>query len=266
MDCKNCNNQLPTNSDFCNTCGGKVIRNRLTFKNLFEHISETFFNYDNTLLRTFIDLFKKPEVVIDSYVQGVRKRYVNPVSFFGIILTINGLNVFLIQKFYKKQVDTTEFFKDVETANTELTQKITAMTSDMSLEYASLFFSLLIPLAAFISLIVFFNKKYNYTEHIILYLYSMSVYSILSVVFGQLTLLLIPEKYMFFGLVMSLFLFIHHCYIYIRLFKLSIGQLILKALMFLVIGFIIYIGFIIIGFIVMLGTGYIELQDFAPKK
>lgn len=266
MHCKNCNNPLPENSDFCNSCGGKVIRNRLSFKNLFDHFTETFFNYDNKLLRTFIDLFKKPEEVIGGYIAGVRNRYVNPVSFFGIILTINGLNVFLIQKFYKKYIDATQFIKDIESANNEVTQKITALTSDISLEYASLFFSLLIPIAALISLIVFFNKKYNYTEHIILYLYSMSLYSILSVVFGQLTLLLIPEKYIIFGLVMSLFLLTYHCYIYIRLFKLSIVQLVLKVLMFLAIGFILYIGFVILGIIVMLGTGYIEFQDFTPKK
>jgi hypothetical protein len=266
MDCRNCNNQLPENSDFCNLCGGKVIRNRLTFKNLFQYFTETFFNYDNKLLRTFIDLFKKPEEVIENYVSGVRKRYVNPVSFFGIILTINGLNVFLIQKFYKKYVDAAEFAKDIESANNEFTQKITVLTSDISLEYASLFFSLLIPIAALISLIVFFNKKYNYTEHIILYLYSMSIYSILSVIFGQLTLLLVPKNYIYFGFVMVLFLCIYHCYIYIRLFKLSIAQLILKTLMFLVIGFTLYIGTVIVIVLVMLGTGYIELQDFIPKK
>ena len=83
MECKNCSNQLSTNSDFCNSCGAKVIRNRLTLKNIFEHIIETFFNYDNKLLRTFIDLFKKPEKVIDGYINGVRKRYVNPISYFG---------------------------------------------------------------------------------------------------------------------------------------------------------------------------------------
>ena len=84
MNCKNCQNELTPESDYCNICGGKVIRNRLTLKNLFEHVSETFFNYDNKLLRTFIDLLKKPDEVINSYVKGVRKRYVNPLSFFGV--------------------------------------------------------------------------------------------------------------------------------------------------------------------------------------
>ena len=264
MNCKNCLTELTEGSGFCNSCGGKVIKNRLSFKNLFEHISETFFNYDNKLLRTFVHLFKKPEAVIGSYVQGVRRRYVNPVSFFGIILTINGLNVFLISKFYKKYLDATNLLGDIDSANNEATKKIMAMSSDISLEYASIFFSMLIPLAALISWIVFFNKKYNYTEHIILYLYSMSVYSIITVVLGQLILAIIPEKYLLFGTAMYLFLFLYHCYILTRLFKLSFGQLLLKILMFIILFFISYIGFSILTIIALLLTGAVELQDFQP--
>ncbi len=265
MHCKNCNTTLIPESDFCNTCGGKVIRNRLTIKNLFEHISETFFNYDNKLLRTFIDLFKKPEIVIDSYVKGVRKRYVNPVSFFGIVLTLNGLNIFLITKFYKKYVDASNLVGDLNNSTNEGPKKIMEMASEVSLEYASLIFSLLIPFAALISWIIFFNKKYNYTEHVTLYLYSMSVYSVLSVVFGLLTLVIIPEKYLLFGSVMYLFIFIYHCYILTRLFKLSFWQLVLKTLIFLFLFFISYIGVSVLTFIVLMLTDSVDFQDFAPK-
>lgn len=61
MACKNCNTELTTDSEYCYHCGAKVIRNRLTIKNLFEHFSEQFLNYDNKFLQTFILLFKKPE-------------------------------------------------------------------------------------------------------------------------------------------------------------------------------------------------------------
>jgi len=266
MNCKNCDSNFEDNSDYCNSCGAKVIRNRLTFRNLFEHIGETFFNYDNKLLRTFLDLFKKPEIVIGSYVQGVRKRYVNPISFFGITLTLNGLNIFLISKFYKKYLDVSNLLGDIGSSSDEGQKKAMEMVSEISLEYASLTFSILIPFGALISWIVFFNKKYNYTEHVILYLYSMSVYSILSIVFGLLTLVIIPEKYLLFASIMYLFIFIYHCYIFIRLFKLSIWQLVLKTLMFLVLFFISYIGISILTIIVILLTGSIDLQDFAPKS
>lgn len=82
-----------------------MIRKRLTLKNLFEHVSETFFNYDNKLLRTCTTLFTDPVDVIDGYIQGVRKRYVNPLSFFGLSLTLSGVALFVLQKFYIDEID-----------------------------------------------------------------------------------------------------------------------------------------------------------------
>ncbi len=40
MLCKNCETPLTTDSDFRKSCGVKVIRNRLTVKNLFENFTE----------------------------------------------------------------------------------------------------------------------------------------------------------------------------------------------------------------------------------
>ena len=97
MNCKNCHTDLQENDDYCKNCGGKVIRKRLSFKNLFEHLSETFFNYDNKLLRTFVQLIKNPEDVIVGYINGVRKKYINPISFFGLSLTLSGF-LFLLLK------------------------------------------------------------------------------------------------------------------------------------------------------------------------
>ena len=68
MRCKNCQTKFLIESDFCYNCGAKVIRNRLTLKNLLNDFSEQFLNYDNKFLQTFIQLFKKPEVVIDGYI------------------------------------------------------------------------------------------------------------------------------------------------------------------------------------------------------
>ncbi len=100
MDCKNCHTPLSENADFCNSCGGKVIRNRLTIRNLFEHFTETFLNYDNQFLQTFIYLLKKPWDVIDTYISGTRKKYISPLSFFAISLTLSGVYLFVVQKYF----------------------------------------------------------------------------------------------------------------------------------------------------------------------
>lgn len=260
MNCKNCYYELTPNSDYCNICGGKVIRNRLTLKNLFEHVSETFFNYDNKLLRTFIDLFRKPEVVIGSYVNGVRKRYVNPLSFFGVSLTLSGLSIFILRKFYLQYLDFSKVFTS-EIYENEFSQQVLQNSSDSAFEYNSLIFSFLIPLLALISIIVFYNKHYNFTEHIIIYLYSISALTIGSIIIGHIVLFIIPEKYLLFTLIFYLIMFIYHAYILKRIFQLTALQLLLKTLFFLILFLAVYILLSILVAIYMIATGAINLES-----
>lgn len=258
MNCKNCHTELDEQDDYCGRCGGKVIRKRLSFKNLFEHLSETFFNYDNKLLRTFVQLFREPEDVITGYINGVRKRYINPISFFGLSLTISGLSLYIIKKFYIQHLEFAEKFGGIN-------KEIFDQTSSGIFEYNSLFYSFLIPLFAFISWIVFLNKKYNFTEHIIIYLYSLSMLSVLLAFAAQIVLMLIPDSYFTFSLLTWPLMFIYHCYILTRIFKLSFGDLLLRSIIFLALFFVAYILTSIIAFVIMLMTGTINLEDFRPK-
>jgi hypothetical protein len=266
VECKNCQTELQEQDDYCPSCGGKVILNRLTFKNLFEHINETFLNYDNALFLTFIHLLKKPENVITSFVSGVRKRYVNPINFFALSVTISGISIFFIKKFYLQHFDIVAIFSDMEMFSNNASKKMLEnYSSGSALEYGSLILSAIIPLFAIISWIVFYNKKYNLTEHIVLYLYSVSLYSICSVIFGHLILLFIPHHYIAFAFLSYPILLLYHCYLLKRLFKLSLSELILKTFLFLVIFTAVYIGFGILSFIISLATGSVNLQDFTPK-
>ena len=266
MLCKNCNNELHEHDEYCSVCGAKVIRNRLTIKNLFEHLSETFFNYDNKLLRTLIGLFIKPEDVISSYVKGVRKRYVNPISLLGLSLTIAGLSVFIIKKFYLEYFDLKAWMMSLKIFSNEFSQQALAnySTSD-SMEYSSLIFSVIIPVFALMSWAIFYDKKYNFTEHIVLYLYTMSLYSIISVFVGQLVLLILPTYYISFVFLTYPIVLLYHCYVLKRLFSLSFGEVILKTFLFLVLFFFSYIILAIISFIIGLLIGTYDIGSLNPK-
>ncbi|WP_369598046.1 DUF3667 domain-containing protein [Mesonia mobilis] len=49
-----------------------------------------FLNYDNTFLKTYAHLFTQPHIVIGDYINGVRKKYLNVVSYITIALTLAG--------------------------------------------------------------------------------------------------------------------------------------------------------------------------------
>ncbi|OUR92174.1 hypothetical protein A9Q87_06730 [Flavobacteriales bacterium 34_180_T64] len=234
MVCKNCQTELLSKSDYCNTCGGKVIRNRLTIRNLFEHISETFFNYDNKLLRTFINLLTKPEDVIGSYIAGVRKKYVNVISYFALAISITGLEYFILNKFYPEAIDISALSaKGLESFTNDIMMTIQ--------EYQSFVLMAFIPIYAIIAKIVFFNlKKFNFTEHLVIFMFITAQLSIVG------AFIVIP--FAMFGIKMgSISLFIlgfqllYSAYCLKRLYQLSFKGIVLRTLWFIVVFFVLYI-------------------------
>ena len=245
MNCKNCHTSISDTDLFCKNCGGKIIRNRLTFRNLFENFSEQFLNYDNKFLQTFICLLTKPEEVIGSYVDGVRKKYVNPISFFAISITLAGLQMFLISKFFPESLDLSAIVVEDQA-------KISNEFMNRMIEYQSLMLMSFVPLYALISKIVFFNKKkYNYTEHLVMFLYILS----------QLTLLMILPTLISLALgydmgniaIFTMLLQVgFSAYSLKRVFNLSLKGIILKTLLFFVVGIVFYLIFIILFVIIMI--------------
>lgn len=228
MNCKNCRAELPEISDYCYSCGGRVIRNRLTLRNLFTHFSETYFNYDNKILQTFLDLFRKPEAVIGSYIDGTRKKYVDVISYFAIAITLSGLQLFILNKFFPEGMDMSEW-------TTKGAEEFQRKNMSFVQEYQSIIMMLYVPLYALISKIVFYNKKkFNYTEQLVIYLYIQAQISIASAIisivlvmaginFGTLAMFMIP------GMIA------YSAYCLKRLYNLSIAELVLKILIFLII-------------------------------
>ncbi|NNE33066.1 MAG: DUF3667 domain-containing protein [Winogradskyella sp.] len=260
MNCRNCNTSLNEIDDYCRSCGGKIIRKRLTIRNLFEHFSETFFNYDNKLLRTFTMLFKQPEDVIVGYIDGTRRKYINPISFFGLALTLSGMSLFIMRNFHMEHLDMSTFFEGFNVPD-----KLMHESTNNSLEYSSLIYSLFVPIFAFISWVTFLERKYNFTEHIIIYLYSMSLMSVLMVICTQIILITIPKFYIWFSFLSFLLMLIYHSYILKRIFKLSPSQLILKSIFAVILFVMSYIGIVIIGALLMLMSGSINFEVFSTK-
>lgn len=256
INCKNCNTQLDTKSEFCNTCGGKVIRNRLTFKNLFEHLSETFFNYDNKLLRTFIDLFKNPEVVIDGYISGIRKRYVNPISYMGIALTLSGVTFFVMKKM---QLD-----MNFDVFNQGINDDFQSKMKNLTSEYASFMFLSYIPIFVISSWLML--QKYNITERIVTFTYAMAQFSLSSFLPALIIIVLAPSNYMNYSLFSLLFLLLYLTWLMYKTTRYKRIEFATQLFVFLFVSvsvFMIYsISLVVIGLL----TGEFSLQDFVPKR
>ena len=259
MECKNCSKILPTDFNFCPNCGAKVIRHRLTFKNLWHEAIEGFFDLDNTFFRTYIHLFSKPAEVIDGYISGIRRKYLNPISYLGIALTLSGLTFFLMQKVFDVNIDLDVFDEGV---NPELYQKIMPIFMDFS----SLVFVLFIPIFGIAGWLTFNKKGYVFSEYLIVYLYTLAHWSIVSFPISLIVIIFAPNDYMEMSTIMLPAMIAYAIYVMQRINKFTAGKLILRMCLFLILAFIGYIGIVIAFYVILFATGTITIEDLKPVK
>lgn len=90
--CSNCKVELV--GFYCHLCGKPKAHPRITLKRLLLQIPYTAFDVEKGFLRTLIDLTLRPGRVIDEYLYGDRLRYLNPVRYWLISLTLQFVVLF----------------------------------------------------------------------------------------------------------------------------------------------------------------------------
>jgi len=258
MNCKNCQTPQRTDYNYCPACGAKVVVNRLTFKNLTYDITERYFNLDNTFIRTVVQLCIRPEEVIDAYIQGVRRKYLNPISHLGIALTFSGLLIFIMQK-----VLTSEMFNGY---GAKLSEETSNKLWDTIIDYSSLLFVLYIPVFALAGYLTFNRKNYLLSEYIIAYIYIMAQWSIVIFPISLITLLVAPSVYMSFSFPLLFIMILYCVFVMQRIHRYTTGAMILRSFVFFLLTIVGYFGIVILFYVVMFITGTFELQDFVPQK
>ena len=224
MHCKNCKYHLNESNNFCSNCGAKVIINRLTFKNLWRDFYEKFFNIDNLFLTTYIHLFTTPQSVIGGYIEGVRKKYLDVFKYFALAVTLSGIQLFIIRKFFPESMDVSMFINKYSPED--------AFNMDWMYDYYSLVVLVNLPIYALIAFIVFYTlKKLNYTEHLVTMTYVTSQFSITSAILLTPFVMLGANFYLL-GSVANLFLIIYTAYCYKKVLNLSTEGIILRTLLF----------------------------------
>jgi len=255
MDCKNCGHSLRSDFRYCPNCGAKIIHNRLTIKNIWQDLSFQVFNLDNTLIKTFRHLFSKPDVVVESFINGTRKKYMNPISYFAIAITLSGLLFYVLRNIYHVNLTEGGF-------NGQKGPKM-----DFIFDYQGLLSYLFLPLYATLTWILFLDKrKLNYTEHLITNAYITAQTSFVQVIICLPLFGILDINYQNFNLYALFIMIAYQFYVFSRVHKIGAGSTILRALGYLFMFMVLMMGIGILIFIIGLLTGVIDINDFAPKK
>lgn len=261
MNCKNCNKALKDTQKYCDECGAKVIQNRLTPKVLAAQVNEQFLSIDNKFLKTFIDLFKKPEVVIDGYINGTRKKYLDVLQYFAVSLTLAGIQVFLMTTFFRDSLGLdAEFTESIQKMPNQENNPFAGIEYDMFTKYQGLIYILTVPLSAVGTWLAYFitgERKYNYTEHLILNLYYSGQIIIITAVFSIL-FLLFGLNYLLVSTILTLPTFLYLFYVLKRVFKESFWNTLAKFVLTMVLYMLSFLILVILIIIIIAVIVYLK--------
>ncbi|GAB1857390.1 hypothetical protein MHTCC0001_22260 [Flavobacteriaceae bacterium MHTCC 0001] len=262
MHCRNCKKSLRTDFSFCPNCGARVINNRITAKSLTFDFFERYFNLDNTFLKTIWHMLIKPQEVCEGYIDGLRKKYLNPVSMLAIALTASGLILFFMKKIAWDRID----FSKISYANSSSNGINTEQIMSATMEYSSLIYFFYIPIIAFSSYVVFNKKNYNFPEHVVSAIYALTSFSIISTLYAAITLLISPQTYINTALLYVVVMVLFCVYVSYKNSGDSRKSLLWRIPLFLLIFFIGYMGVTFLSIIFLFISGELSIQDFIPKK
>ena len=271
MNCKNCKSELNLKDNFCKECGAKIIKERITVKSLFSNLLNAL-GWDSNFFITLRFLLSKPQIIIKEYINGTRKKYTNPFTFFAISLAISlfVFNQYSEQFILMSTATNIQQPNEIENVSTSTPNKnnkgleilgyknqaeFQKGIAEFQLKYYNLISFLYLPLFTLIAFLVF-RKPYNYGEHLVINTYLSGIitfFSVLTFIFSLITKFNIL-------LYASFFTFIYYSYAYKKIYELSFGKLLLKILKFIGILLVVIIGLGIISILIVFVLAMIKLK------
>jgi len=263
MNCKNCQTELLPEDKYCNECGAIVVNERITLKSLVSGLLVSL-GWDNQFFHTFRDLVLRPQTVFEKYLNGTRKRYTNPFTFFALGAALSVL----VLGFYSDEligISTSASLKPTETLldnyhkdgidgnESHTSTELLAQNQNMNEKLFNFLFSyyyylsfLLLPFYTFIAFLIY-GKPDNYGEHLVINAYIQGLIFFFGIILFFITLLLHTEVYTSGSLIVTV---IYYLYAYKKYRRHSFGKTMVILLKFLGMMLAFMILLAIIGFII----------------
>lgn len=253
--CKNCTYKINEKDSFCKECGAKIIKERITLNNLFSNLTVAL-GWDSNFFITLRFLLYKPHIVLKEYIDGTRKKFTNPFSFFVIIVAIS---LFTFNQYSDKYI---QMSTDLNLQQTEITEIELSNSENefngleifgfknpiefhkFQMKYYNFFAFLFLPFYTLIAFIVF-RKPYNFGEHLVINTYLQSITILLGLILFLFSLIFGINM---FGTGILILPFFYYCFAYKKLYKLTFGKLLLKILKFIGVFILLMLIPILIGF------------------
>jgi hypothetical protein len=242
--------------NFCSLCGAKWLENRITIKQISHDFTDMYIGVDTKFIRTFVDLFKRPEAIITGYMNGRRVNYMDAMRYLLVALFITGLYTFFIKNtgvidsiMEAQRPATIEAYQQMGIGEEEITETLVQIDkfTKIAFEFQGFILLLTIPLLALAARITFWNKRYfNFVEQIVFYMYTYGHSVIVTTPFTLLLLFLRPDLINYIGFVTLPLMYGYNIYCYKRCFRMDNTAILTKTLIsiFVLFGILIAIGIV----------------------
>ncbi len=166
IPCVNCGAAVST--PFCGACGQKNPPKKLNFLTLYTDFQSRIYGFDGMFPRTLRDLTIAPGKVAKDFVSGNRVRYVGPVGYFFLTLTVFLILMQLLEvDFYKYSSESSPFLGP----QSERQQRLSQEFSRFVIENMRIFSFLQIPITTVLAWMFFRKSGYNFLEHSVFVFY-----------------------------------------------------------------------------------------------
>ena len=169
--CKNCGNAVK--DAYCSHCGQKTKVERITFSYLSGELFHFFTHIEHGFLFTSWQLLASPGKTIKGFLEGKRKNYQSPVSYFLVWTTIYILTLYWIEVTFGENVVIN--YKDYFGPSS---------ATKLAISHLSLVLTIVIPFQALYLLLLATKGQYNYFEMLVAAIYVMGSIIMLQFVFA----------------------------------------------------------------------------------
>ena len=173
--CKNCGAHVT--GTYCNNCGQKIAVERISYHFISHEIIHFFTHAEKGFFFTTWNMLKRPGSAVKEFIDGKRKNYQKPVSYFLIWIAIYSLILYAMEKFFgeNKVVSFAEYFGP-------------GHTTKFAISHLNIILTLLLPVQAIYVYFLMMYPKYNYVEALVVILYGVGTVIFLQCGFGLIAL------------------------------------------------------------------------------
>ncbi|MGQ0739852.1 MAG: DUF3667 domain-containing protein [Bacteroidota bacterium] len=169
-NCTNCGNRV--SGLYCSKCGQKGEVERITFHHILHEVVHFFTHAEKGFLFTTLQMLKAPGRAVKNFIDGKRKNYQPPLSYFLIWNAVYLLLLYFVGSVFgeNKVVNFAEYFGPAE-------------KTKFAISHLNIVLTTLLPFQALYVYLGLVYRKYNYFEALVAILYAIGTLLVMQLVF-----------------------------------------------------------------------------------